>query len=177
MSKVRTLSRTFMSTHPRKGQDTHFVEKVLTSLGIDYTSHDYFILLLSLNPKLSEIQIHNFYQSLSINVLPKHHTIRGGNHFAQGDKISLRVWSAKPYNSKQIIIAPDIEVKKVWIFEVTPLDGIQMPQVKATTTVADIAKNDGLELRDFYDWFQIKGHKCKKPFVGQVICWSDQIEY
>lgn len=34
-----------------------------------------------------------------------------------GDKFSPRVWSGKPYRSKMITIAPDIEVKQIWDFE------------------------------------------------------------
>lgn len=168
MSRVITFLRTFPSYHPKAGQPTHFVEKIwnsITELGLPHFKNK------------------DFSDDFMWSILPlsnygcKYHTIRAGNRWKVGDKFSPRVWSGKPYNSKQIIIAPDIEIKNIWIFEVTPLDGIQMPEAKAITTVTDLAKNDGLELRDFYDWFQIKGHKCKKPFVGQVICWNENINY
>lgn len=58
---------------------------------------------------------------------PKGHTVRAGHRFKPGDIVSLRVWGndvnpksgrSGPYHSKQIIIAPDIQVKKTWDFEI-----------------------------------------------------------
>jgi len=162
-----------MSTHPRKGEDTYFVEKVLTSLGIDYLKNEYYYLLLELNQKIPTNVLLDFYNSLVGNQLPKPHTIRGGNHFKANDKISLRVWSGKPYNSKQIIIAPDIEVKKIWELIVDEYGIVEMPKAKATTILQDIAKNDGLSIEDFIAWFK----DFKQAGTYQIICWNENIEY
>jgi len=37
----------------------------------------------------------------------------------------------------------------------------------------DVALNDGLSYQDFFSWFGIK----KKLFEGQIICWSNDIDY
>lgn len=96
----------------------------------------------------------------------KWHTIRLGHRFKEGEYFSPRVWSGKPYNSKQIVLAPDVMVKKVWSFYKDPW------QWKIPGTVEELSKNDGLSLVDFLDWFD-----SKKPFDGQIICWSDKIQY
>jgi hypothetical protein len=118
---------------------------------------------------------------------PKHHTIRAGHRWKVGDKFSPRVWSGKPYQSKQIIIAPDIEVKKVWDFEVfidiksgydcVRLNGVLLHEFDGNEVfmgghlkLRTIAKNDGLEFEDFGNWFN-------KTMKGQIICWNENIEY
>lgn len=102
----------------------------------------------------------------------KKHTIRAGSRWKVGDKFSPRVWSGKPRHSKQIIIAPDIEIKKGWSFTrdlFTPtfyLDGHPV----GDELLSAIAANDGLTVDDFKAWFN-------KPFEGQVICWNDSVNY
>lgn len=49
-----------------------------------------------------------------INGFSKEHTIRKGKRWKVGDKFSPRIWSGKPYKSKQIILAPDTEIKQVF---------------------------------------------------------------
>jgi hypothetical protein len=118
MTKVRTFARNFPKYHPQIGQPTHFVEQILNAKNINYHKHDYFDMLVELN-RNSDIDLNtlsNFAQILSGSIRRtecKNHTIREGNHFKVGDKFSPRVWSGLPYKSKQIIFAPDIEVKQV----------------------------------------------------------------
>lgn len=115
MSRVLTFSRTFPSYHPRKGEPTFFVEKIFTDL---FLQHD--IDNSNMDEPLLENEIKNYYTK---TWEPKGHTIRSGNRWKVGDYFSPRVWgddinpkSGKKgaYHSKQIIIAPAIEVKKVW---------------------------------------------------------------
>ena len=158
MSKVITFLRVFPKYHPKAGQPTYFVEKLLSSLNYKYYDED-----RQFNPRLS---VDSFE--------PKHHTIRNGNRWKAGDKFSPRVWSDKPYNSKQIIICPDIEVKKVFSFSKDLisknfyLNGIETHPDDLLT----IAQNDGLEIADLLLWFQYPN-----PFNGQIICWSDAVSY
>jgi hypothetical protein len=189
MSKVITFSRYFPVYHPRKGEPTYFVEKLNKSLPI----FEYGIIFREL--------IHNdipffdcdYYETCE----PKYHTIRTGHRWKVGDKFSPRVWGddvnskngrSGPYQSKQIVIAPDIEIKKVWKYEVKiPHKKIELWFLNNTLIsesngykrqwfnvglINEIAKNDGLELFDFLEWF-----KHPKPFLGQIICWNDKIEY
>lgn len=156
MSKVIIFSTKFPSYHPRKGEPTFFVEKIFKSLGIS-------------KDKISEEFGHEFN--------PKHHTIRAGNRWKVGDKFSPRIWSGKPYRSKTITIAPDIEVKKVWDFEmdfngIYAVNGIYIDPRKYKS----LAKNDGLTEDDMFNWFMPNYNK-PKDFSGQIICWNKSIEY
>lgn len=166
MSRVITFSRYFPSYHPRKGELTYFVEKLNRGLGMEYGI-----------PFGDETEIH--FRNLGIDYSfeiykkssPKYHTIRAGNRWKVGDKFSPRVWSGKPYNSKQIIIAPDITIVNVFDVEFLGFTKWVNGEVLNNYELAELAKNDGLNIYDFNNWFN------KLPFVGQVICWSDKIKY
>jgi hypothetical protein len=159
MSRVITFSRQFPSYHPKKGQPTYFVEKVCRGIH-------------SWSKEAKEICDLDVWASC----IPKNHTIRAGKRWKVGDKFSPRVWSGKPYNSKQIIIAPDIEIKKVWDFEIK--DGLffigeDLYAYNSSVELLDkLAENDGLNQIDLLNWF-----KYPKEFSGQIISWNDKIEY
>jgi hypothetical protein len=171
MSRVITFSRTFPSYHPKAGQPTYFVEKVVKSLHWD--------------AKYPPVPLQAPFDSdIYINVAPKHHTIRAGHRFKVGDKFSPRVWSGKPYGSKMIQFAPDIEVKKVWCFEfdVNGVSLIALPgeQLKYLDDGVEetIAKNDGLEYNDFLEWVIMPYYRKGKELGPlQIICWNETINY
>lgn len=173
MSRVITFSRVFPSYHPRRGESTYFVEKVWKSLGgvaSEFTT-----------PFINGTDFKNSivwgYQLVDGY---KHHTIRSGHRFKAGDFFSPRVWSGVPYKSKQIIFAPDIEVSKVWGFEIKDsIIRIRGSEQSAcglydvpANEVPFIAANDGLSFLDLMHWF-----KFPKDFEGQIICWNGSIEY
>ena len=175
MSKLhhRKFARTFPAYHLRAGEPTYFVEKIIATLGYDVFSREYFGLLIRLNPTLEHQTLVAFFDSfwdLSVgdqSIKTKPHTIRAGHHVQPGDFIRMSVWSGKPYASKQIIIAPDIEIVKVWDFSVSKMSDklrFSMPNIDR------ISANDGLSIEDFMYWFD-------KPFDGQIICWDDKITY
>jgi hypothetical protein len=162
-----TFSRVFPSYHPRKGQPTYFLEKIWESIKMkdpDYISQ--FI--------WGDWLDHKFQ--------PKHHTIRAGHRWKVGDKFSPRVWSGQPYQSKQIVIAPDIEVKKTWDFDVIDIGGIDCIRLNnepfgqfhpLAKGCQDIAKNDGLTSIELIQWFSNP-----KPYGKyQIICWNENINY
>lgn len=162
--RVITFSRYFPVSHPKKGDTTFFPEKILISLGLNgqYISEGKFDWLNDFSMGLDD---------------PKHHTIRAGNRWKVGDKFSPRIWSGKPYASKQIEFAPPIEIKKIWSFMMSPsgfiaVNGKPLP----TDKTEDLIKNDGLEWGDFFDWFEI-GMKKGEPFRGQILCWNESVEY
>lgn len=175
-SKVRTFSRVFPSYHPKAGKPTNFVERILNTLEVDYQSDDYFHWLVENNAGLDTDIITSFYTSLVPVEERKGHTIRGGKHFNFGDTIVFRVWSGRPYNSKQINFAPDAVVN-TWPVAVDTKGDIW---VKYNTTKISndeqliLAENDGLTYKDFKDWFMINR---KEDFYGQIICWDKEIEY
>lgn len=178
MSKVLTFSRYYPSYHPRKGQLTFFVEKIwkglTTTLGFSEPVY-FFDEFQGLGSVISGEAFNN--------VKPKYHTIRAGNRFKEGDYFSPRVWGddinpksgrSGAYHSKQIIIAPDIKVAKVWDIEIIAafwsnitINGKMITYKNET----DLHTNDGLSELDFSAWFN------KLPFKGQIICWNPNIDY
>lgn len=178
MSKVITFSRVFPTYHPRAGEPTYFVEKLhwaITSTIFESWPHAD-AMLRDLNKHLPENIIQDFIDDLDDETdysgIEKNHTIRAGHRWKVGDKFSPRVWSGKPYNSKQIIIAPDIEVKKIWDVEFDE-DGcfwIFSDKERGPRVLHRVAKNDGLTKDDLIAWFN-------KPFTGQIICWNETINY
>lgn len=174
MSKVITFSRVYPSYHPKAGQPTNFVEKIYKSL-----------FLMKVVP--SELGSSFNFDIMNDNKYSqKHHTIRAGNRFKVGDKFSPRVWGndvnpksgrSGPYHSKQIIIAPCIEVKKVFDFVIDMLSGEYLMNGKTIPieTLRQIAINDGFEnLDEFELWFDLKRGE---GFIGQIICWNENINY
>lgn len=170
MAKVIIFSRTFPSYHPRKGEPTYFVEKILK--GLPHTGMQ--------EPNGIEIDL-----GMIIEAHTKYHTIRAGHRWKEGDWFSPKVWGDDinpksgrkgPYHSKQIQFAPDIQIKKVWDFEISGNDGkffiYQSPFTSKGIFVNEVANNDGLTVDDFKSWFRYPNH-----FDGQIICWNENINY
>lgn len=197
MSKVITLSRTFPSYHLRKGQTTYFVEQVLNALEIEHWEPRYLDLLININAKsikegkLFHDDLLRFQNSLDPlgSQNDKLHTIRAKTvkktgevvpRWKQGDKASLRVWAGIPYNSPQIIIAPDVELVMVGPFEIMedsegvnwmdigPSYSYPAPFDMERSIIPTVAKNDGLNVVDLMAWF-----KYPKPFEGQILAWKE----
>lgn len=170
MSRVLTFSRFFPAYHPKAGQPTFFVEKLWESIYLDNVGWDGFWPLVNSGNGF-DIGLHGKYQ-------PKHHTIRSGNRWKAGDKFSPRVWSSKPYQSKQIIIAPDIEINNVWSFDLLNRNGQAIPIIngveRKTEMLLKLAINDGLDMFDLLDWFKFP----KQQLTDfQIICWSQEVNY
>lgn len=164
MSRVLTFSRYFPSYHRRRGECTYFVEKIWESIGMPEIKSWQ-------ECELVDETLNSIRQGSDV-IWPKHHTIRAGHRFKVGDWFSPRVWSGKPYRSKQIIIAPDIQVKKIWDFRIDATDGNYWigDDCLSFNELKTIATNDGLEIDNFEHWFE-------RRFTGQIISWSDKIEY
>ena len=169
MSKVITFSRVFPITHPRKGEPTYFVEKFWKGLEtIGFSEPCYFFDELT---GLGSVISGKDYNDKT----PKLHTIRAGNRFKAGELFSPRVWSGKPYTTKQIIIAPDVRIKKVFDIEIYPTNEVMINGKFfcsfGSENWLNLCLNDGLSSEDMRNWFN------KLPFKGQVICWSDSVNY
>lgn len=155
--KVLTFSKKFPKGHPRAGEETWFIQKILHSL---------------ITPQ--------YEPATGVGWPPKFHAIRSGSRFKAGDMASLRVWSDKPYRSKQIEFA-QVEVKKVWPVEINVIQTSPVIMIGGNWLTYDagceLAKNDGLTITDFISWFNIHPKKKQQVFTGQIICWSDKITY
>lgn len=188
MSRVLPFSRVYPSYHPKAGQPTNFVEKFWVSLGKEFVSKQAIAIAASLTDLRKDSigvfgAIKDIHYERIMGFPPKHHTMRAGHRWKAGMMFSPRVWGddVNPtsgrkgaYHSKQIIIAPDIEVKKTFDFTITQsppaicINGFPI----GSKGLIEIATNDGLTVDDLLAWF-----KFPKPFYGQIICWSDSVDY
>jgi len=164
MAKVIMVSKVFPAYHPKAGKPTLFPEKIWKALldaDIDVADNIY-----EVGQKLGNYQYVDEVLMTVDNLEPKLHTIRSGKRWKTGDKASLRIWEDKPYLSKQIVIAPDVEltVRDIEIDADYPvfIDGKAIDAVK----IEYLAKNDGLSYIDMVHWFN------KLPFSGQILCFS-----
>lgn len=157
MSRVITFSTHFPKYHAKAGQPTFFVEAFYNSLSLENNQQHYAMGI-----------------DITDNVgWAKNHTIRKGNRWKVGDKFSPRIWSGVPYNSKQIILCDDIEINRLWSLEVKDDTYFYLNDIRiGLNEINHIAENDGLRREDLLDWF-----KHPLPFAGQIICWSDKINY
>lgn len=175
MAKITTFSRNFLKRHPKENMPTHFVEKILNQrMGSHWKTPMYLQELADLNPKKPFSLIEEFYYSLDFSITDKKsHTIRAGHSWEAGKFTTPSVWSGRPYHSPQIIFAHDIELKKVWEFDIKE-GHFYLNKNRLVTYYAKemISKNDGLSYGDFKDWFQFP-----KPFSGEILCWDERINY
>lgn len=165
MAKVITFSRFFPKGHISQGEPTGFVEKFWKGLQeVGYSEPWYFF------DEVADLA--NVISGASYTYAPpKRHTIRAGKRFKHGEYFSPRVWSGKPYDSKQIIIAPDIKIERLYdiVFvqkdEFLSIGGATFHPFGYREMIERLAANDGLTVPQFLSWF-------KKPFEGQIICWA-----
>ena len=166
MAKVITFSRVFPKYHINAGKPTYFVEKFLKSVNKDKIQTKLII--------QDSLILIDFKIFMLVN--PKHHTIRAGKRFKKGDFFSPRVWSGKPYRSKQIILFEDTEILKVWDFEIVAHNDFFVDlkidnQIIGMKTESILAQNDGLSWEELIDWFK------NEDFKGQIICWNENVDY
>ncbi len=171
MARVITFSREFPGYHPKAGQPTNFIQKFWTSIKVP--------LPVSIDAEKLEGEVQKLmFQQWT----PKHHTIRLGNRWKIGDKFSPRIWSGKPYQSKQLILSDDISIKYTCDIEICPytISGNKKPAGVSAIIISGklfydwniLAFNDGLTQDDLCAWF-----KPGLPFKGQIICWDSNIKY
>lgn len=207
MPKIITFSQKFPDYHPNAGQPTYFVEKFWNSIQrqnfiINYYSlHDY-------NPKnKTAIREFWNKTQMDYNKLGlKNHTIRNGHRFKKGEYFQPAVWGTDvnpkssrkgPYHSKMIFIAPptlitdafNIKIEGYTMKNVNAGDkylfirignhiACEINQIPKTDIPEKLAHNDGLDLKDFINWFTLsKQFKKTGVFEGQIICWNPNIKY
>jgi len=130
---VLTVSKQFPKTHIRSGQNTLFVENI---------------------------------KRLFTNDCEKIHTIRSNyelwskraKEINEGKAIlSIRYWSDKPYNSKQVEIC---KLEQIGIEKLEDPTNFVFAQIgQKLINWGDIAKNDGLSFEDFCEWFKVRENK------------------
>jgi hypothetical protein len=121
---VVTLSKRYLKGHPKAGQPTDFKQKFLSGEKIH---------TLRENP------------AYWLNIV---------NQVNSGEAVlSVREWSEKAYNSPQVEIK---QLTKLGFQLFDCIDGLVKVHGKtfAPENLPLIAKNDGLEYRDFLSWFE-----------------------
>ena len=172
MARVITLARHYLQGHPKAGQPTYFVSSLWNSL---------YPIAIPLGVPTREFGDDYTIWELGSGKCKKHHTIRFGRRWKTGDKASLRVWSGKPYASKQIAITPDVTLKVINILVDYDRRTIFNELYNIALLAAHskklqvIAANDGLSPQDFLDWFQVG--KKKGVHKAQILIWGDVKEY
>lgn len=181
MKKQITFSRKFPAKHPRAGEPTAFVAKIL--LGLPEKIGRGFV---ESHPELDWDKIEDSPYECK-RTPHKHHTIRAGKNWKVGDILIPCIWELKggrfTKGNKKIQFAPELEIVKVWDIEI---EYREMPKVKEIQAIyirfdgmvmgvsqVRLAENDGLTYKDFRDWFMMD----KKSFSGQVLCWNKDVEY
>lgn len=187
---VKIFSRVFPQKHRKAGQPTTFVEQIWNSQNLTLKGDTYIYPMeiediKRLNPDKSWIILEPFMATLQNRTVlqnPKGHTIRSipknGKKIKVGDKFSPRVWSGKPYFSKQITIFEPLEVVKVWDIKIEGfciwINKELYSNLEFSDAVKKLARNDGLDIEDFWSWFPTTPGSF---FEGQIICWSESINY
>ena len=144
---VITVSRKFPTTHKRTGEPTFFIEKFFGGF-----------------KQIIPCQLCDFEKLCSgnctknyVNKNPKIHTIRQNvelwqkriSEIQKGNAIlSIRYWSGKPYNSKQVEICQLDKNSGIGLEEVI------IPCMNDIDHIKQLAMNDGLSLEDFEEWFK-----------------------
>lgn len=155
---VITLSSNFLKGHPKAGAETHFKEKFLLSQKCPNCAED---------QDLSGENISQCNSCIRACYYPKIHTMRSNyplwnnriKEVQEGKAIlSIRGWSDKPYNSKQYVIAnldknSGIGIQKAIVSVHGPLSSLTCMIDGNEVDPFVFAKNDGLTLDDFADWF------------------------
>lgn len=183
------VSRIFPQIHPRAGQQTHFVEKICNSIKQEYYLENPFLRLNDFEGAMSENEIWKWHESLESVSDIKHHTIRAGKHWKDGEQAVIKIWSGLPYRSKTITITPpltlkvmDIEIKRQcdcegcienpsWWVDIQDAE----PFMVNSEVWDELSKNDGLLSDDMVSWFGI--NKKFKGFSGQILLWNHDIKY
>jgi hypothetical protein len=143
---VLTVSRYFPATHKRKGEETHFIDSILSG----FLGHKQYTLCrtkqnggdLILSGKIHTIRANYELWDKRIKEVQEGKAI-----------LSIRYWSGKPYNSKQV---------EIWQMDKDSGIGIQKLEFNGLHGIVNgewitpdvISKNDGLLYPDFKEWFR-----------------------
>ena len=144
---VLTVSKTFPKKHKRSGEETNFIDKIRFALGGWNLSKG------ENGKKIHTIRSNFELWSKRIEQIQKGEAI-----------LSIRYWSGKPYNSKQIEICQLDKDSGVGIQGVT-FDICDWSIAHIYTkgeidtkllfpSYVKLSKNDGLSVEDFKEWFK-----------------------
>lgn len=148
---VITLSRSFLTKHSKAGEPTNFRDAFNAGQVFNRGSE-----CLYLRPKLHTIRANYPLWEKRIK------EVQEGKAF-----LSVRQWTGKPYRSKQIEITrltteDGVGIQKL-CFPNRLTAWIDYPERRLSVDFKYLAKNDGLSLADWCDWF--RGYDLSKPMA------------
>jgi hypothetical protein len=130
---VLTVSKKFPKTHIKSGENTGFVNQISKL----FTSENTKIHTIRANFDLWEKRIKEINEGKAV--------------------LSIRYWSDKPYNSKQVEICV---LERVGIQKLdNPANFVFAPIEGKMVNWDEVAKNDGLSFYDFCEWFKVRNDK------------------
>lgn len=157
---VLTVSRVFPKTHARSGEPTNFREKILS--GLDRDSELVATCFQKPPKKLHTIRANYYLWKKRIDEVNAGEAI-----------LSVRYWSGKPYNSKQLRIAEFDKDSGIGVQELKfeynrsedhDHDGYDLNQpficpqsgdeLYRDISISELSTNDGLSYEDFLEWFR-----------------------
>ena len=160
---VLIISKQFPLSHPKAGQPTFFFEKIANT---------------RIPWKCPSIKIHTIRKNYNLWE-SRINKVKEGKA-----QLSLRYWSGKPYHSKQIEMfrltkEHNVGIQYIWLYR-PPAQNSGLDGAIDTISLApwefhgieQLAKNDGLSVADFIDWFFPKG-KSDVLFTGGIIHFTD----
>jgi len=118
----------------------------------------------------------HFIQSMKDGM--KTHTIRANTkkHFKDGDLVSMRYWSGKPYASKQIEFARcKLRLEGITLVNDGGVVSGAVPSrvLRGRHEIIRLASNDGLNADDFIMWFFPTVKKDIMSFNGDILHFVD----
>ena len=144
---VIILSRVFPTTHSRRGQETNFANKFLSGEKKHTIRQNYDLWKVNAE-KMKRV---NFY-------------------------VSIRQWTGRPYHSSMEEIAKihKLGIQSIAIYYHSDNDTMTAKIDGKEWFDADtLAKNDGLSIQDFKEWFFGKEPKEDKVFNGCIVHFTD----
>ncbi len=156
------VSRTFPTTHPKKGKPTFFVEKIQLSLDLLIEAPGDFV--IDLDPKLHTCRANYPLWEKRMKEVQAGRAV-----------IELFYWEGKPYRSKQVVFAVLDKDSGCGVQELRfEVSNMYFPAVmveehgidkykRIIGGVEKLAKNDGLLFDDFEAWF--KGYNLSEPMA------------
>lgn len=138
---IVTLCKAFPVTHSRSGEPTEFEENIK-----------------------SGVKIHTIRYNDKNVWDQRYKDIKSGRKF-----LSVREWTGRPYNSEQreLVRYDGIGLQKITMTYSSSDDYPQVWIDDKKVSIQDVAKNDGLSVEDFVDWFF--GKNKENVFEGVVI--------
>lgn len=145
---VLIVSRTFPKYHKRAGENTNFIDGISCALFCPGDCND-----CNFNDrKIHTIRSNYEYWSKIIKEVQEGKAI-----------LSLRYWSGKPYNSKQVEFCKLDKDSGIGIQKIESFIWQYAICENKTIEIEDISKKDGLSFEDFKEWF--KGYDLSKPMA------------